>query len=134
MPFGGSTFQNGILLQNAMLNSINTNLGIGATLTIFDGAEPLNCAAPDPSGPVVTMPLPYPAFGPAVNGVINLIGNWTGVATGNTAFAQTFRIYDSGGNCAMQGSTVSDLVLNQYNISAGWPVSITVFQITAGNQ
>ena len=43
-------FQEGVLLRNAKLNAINTNLGGTATLKVFSGAEPVNCAAADPSG------------------------------------------------------------------------------------
>jgi hypothetical protein len=125
-------FQEGILLRNAKLNAINNNLGSPATLKVFSGAEPANCAAADPTGLLVTIPLPTTPFGTAASGAINLSAPWSALASasGNAA---CFRVYDSGGNCAMQGNATTDLVLNPIAVVAGRPVTISVFQLTSGN-
>jgi hypothetical protein len=125
-------FQEGVLLRNAKLNAIPTNLGASATLKIFSGAEPANCAAADPSGLLATITLPASPFGAASAGAIAMAGTWstTGSATGTAA---SFRVYDSSGNCAMQGNVTTDLVLNNTSITSGQAVQVTQYTITTGN-
>ena len=106
------------------------------TLTLFSGAEPANCAASDPSGPLATGTLPNPALA-ASGGVASMVGTWTatGTASGNAA---SFRLYDSGAVCRIQGSVTAtggggDMTLNNVSIASSQAVSIATFQITMGN-
>jgi len=124
-------FQMGVLLRNAKLNAINTNLGATATLTVFSGAEPANCAAADPSGALVTMSLPSTPFGTASSGAISMTGTWAGTATA-AATAASWRIYDSSANCAMQGN-VTDMTLTTNTIQVGMSIGVTTFALTEGN-
>ncbi len=125
-------FQEGALIRSAKLNAFNTSLVATATLKIFSGAEPVNCAAADPSGTLLTMSLPASPFGSASSGVIALNGSWSVAASGSGA-AASFRIYDSSANCAFQGNCTTDLVLNNTNIASGQTVTITAFGVTSGN-
>jgi hypothetical protein len=125
-------FQEGVLLRNSKLNAINTNLGATATLKIFSGAEPANCAAADPTGTLVNISLPATPFAAASSGAIALSGTWSATATGSGT-AASFRIYDSSSNCAFQGNTTTDLVLNNTNIATGQTVTVSTFGITSGN-
>ena len=124
-------FQEGVLLRNAKLNAINTNLGGTATLKVFSGAEPVNCAAADPSGLLVTINLPASPFAAASAGAVALSGTWSASASG-TGTAASWRIYDSSGNCAFQGNT-TDMVFNNTSIASGQTVTVNSFSITAGN-
>jgi hypothetical protein len=126
------SFQEGVLLRNAKLNAINTNLGATATLKIFSGAESGNCAAADPAGLLCTINLPATPMGAASAGAIALNGTWSNNASaGGTA--ASFRIYDSSANCAFQGNTTTDMVLNNTSIASGQTVTVVTFGITTGN-
>lgn len=127
------TFQLGVILQNAQLNVWNTTIGNAGTLSIFSGAEPVNCAAPDPTGLLATIALPTIPFQAAVGGLFDLNGIWSTATPLAAGTAASFRVYDSGGNCMMQGNTSTDLVLNPPQIVLGKPVTVTVFRIIFGN-
>jgi len=125
-------FKLGVLLRNARLDATNANLGSSATLKIFSGAVPANCAAADPSGLLATITLPATPFAAASGGVLTKSGTWstTGSAAGTAA---SFRIYDSSSNCAMQGNVTTDLILDNTSISIGQAITVTAFNDTAGN-
>lgn len=125
-------FQEGVNLRNGKLNSFNTTLGATATLKIFSGAEPANCAAVDPSGLLATITLPASPFGTAAAGAIALAGTWSATATG-AGTAASFRIYDSSAACQFQGNCTTDLVLNNTSIAIGQTVTVTAFGVTSGN-
>jgi hypothetical protein len=124
--------QEGVLFRNAGLNGKATNLGATATLKIFSGAVPANCAAADPSGTLATITLPATPFGAASAGVMAFAGTWS-VAASASGTAASYRIYDSSANCAMQGNVTTDLVLNNTNITTGQTVTVTQYSLTAGN-
>ena len=127
-------YQEGVLLRNAVLNAKATNLGAAATLKVFSGAEPANCAAADPAGLLATMNLPATPFAAASGGVMNFSGTWSTTASaGAPTNAASFRVYDSSANCAMQGNVTTDLVLNNVSIATGQTVTVTQYTLTAGN-
>lgn len=124
--------QEGVNLRNAKLNAINTQLGGTATLKIFSGAVPANCAAADPTGLLLTINLPATPFAAASGGAIALNGTWsTNTTTAGTA--ASFRIYDSSAVCQFQGNVTTDLVLNNTSIGTNQTTTVTAFTITAGN-
>jgi hypothetical protein len=125
-------FQKGVLVRNAELNAINTELGATATLKLFTGAEPANCAAADPAGTLVTINLPATPFTTASAGAIALSGTWSGTASAG-GLAASFRIYDSSAVCQMQGAIPGDMTLNNANIANTQTVTVNTFGITAGN-
>lgn len=125
-------FQEGVLLRNAKLNAFNTQLGATATLKIFSGAEPANCAAADPAGLLATITLPASPFAAASAGAIALAGSWS-VAASGTGTAASYRIYDSSAVCQMQGNVTTDLVLNNTSITTGQTVTVTAYGVTSGN-
>jgi hypothetical protein len=100
-------------------------------LRIYSGAEPANCAAGEPSGTLATIVLPA-SFLTSAAGVTTIAGSWT-VAASGTGTAVCWRMYDQAGTCHVQGSTVTDLVLNNQSITAGQTVTVTSFTVTAGN-
>lgn len=126
--------QEGTIFRTAGMSAKATNLQTGAVLKIWSGTRPANCAAADlPAGNLlVSMPLPGGPFS-ASNGALNIVGVWNGNAS-NTGTATFHRIYDSGGNCAIQGDVTTDLILNNTSISTGQAVTVTQYTLTAGNQ
>jgi len=107
-------------------------------LTIFQGAVPANCAAADPATALATispLPSPYLTFSGGVTTIANA-GSWTTTglsAAGAGTTAQSFRMYDTGGTCHVQGVIGTDLVLNNASIANGQTVSVTSFTVTDGN-
>jgi hypothetical protein len=65
-------------------------------------------------------------------GVTTIAGTWS-VAASGTGTAVCWRMYDQAGTCHVQGSTVTDLVLNNQSITSGQTVTVTSFSVTAGN-
>ena len=124
-------FQYGTALRNNQVLQIQITVGTSGTLKIFSGAEPANCAAADPAGPLATIVLPA-TFLTSSGGVTAIAGTWS-VAASGTGTAQSFRMYDGSGVCHVQGNTTTDMVLNNTSIAAGQTVTVTSFVVTAGN-
>lgn len=124
-------FQYSSTLRTNQVGQLQTTIGTGASLKIFSGAEPANCAAADPTGLLVTISLPS-TFLTSSAGATTIAGTWSANASaGGTA--QSFRMYDSGATCHVQGNVSSDLILNNTNIASGQTVTVTSFTVTAGN-
>jgi len=131
-------FQEGVLARNARLNALNTELGATATLKLFSGSLPANCAASDPTGVLCTITLPSTPFSAASTGSMALNGTWagTGGGAGVPGNAACFRIYDSSSVCQQQGdagTTGTSMILSNANIASGQAVSVTSYTIQAGN-
>lgn len=109
----------------------------GGSIKFFSGAEPANCAAVDPSGPLASGTLPSPAL-TASAGVATKTGSWTltGSAGGTAA---CFRIYDSGGTvCRSQGTVTltgsgGDMTVDNPVIASAQVVTVATFAITFAN-
>jgi hypothetical protein len=127
-------FQYGATLRNNQVSQIQTTIGATGRLVIFSGAEPANCAAADPAGPLATIALPA-SFLTSAGGVTTIAGSWSATASA-TGTAASFRMYDtpvSAGVCHVQGNVTTDLVLNNTSITSGQTVTVTSFSVTAGN-
>jgi hypothetical protein len=109
----------------------------GGTVKFFSGAEPVNCAASDPSGLLATGTLPATAAA-ASSGVLTLSGVWQAVGSASGTIA-SFRLYDSGSVCRMQGSaaitgsTGFDMLVDNPSITPSQIVTVATFTITMGN-
>lgn len=126
------TYQYSITVRNAKLDQIQTTIGTSPVLKIFSGAEPINCAAADPSGLLATLTLPVTWLSPAVNGVKSLTGTWTGTVS-TTGTVASWRIYESTATtCHIQGNT-TDMIFNTTGFIAGRTINVLTFQLTAGN-
>jgi hypothetical protein len=124
-------FQYGSVLRTNQVGQIQATIGSSGTLKIFSGAEPANCAAADPAGLLATIALPA-TFLTSSGGVTTISGSWS-VAASATGTAASFRMYDVGAVCHVQGNTTTDLVLNNTSITASQTVTVTSFTVTAGN-
>lgn len=123
-------------LRNAQLDEITLEVDAGAaagTLTLYDGTRPATGGAVTTE--VATLTFSDPAFPAAGSGTVaaSAITSDTN-ATGGTA--TWFRVADSDGNFVMDGdvgTSGSDLNLNTTVIAAGSTVSVSQFDISAGN-
>jgi hypothetical protein len=126
------TFQYSTTVRNAKLDAVESSIGVSALLRVFSGAEPANCAAADPAGLLCTINLPVDWMAAASAGTKVLSGSWTGNASG-AGNAASWRIYDTTGTtCHIQGNT-TDMTFSNVNIAVGQTVTVTSFQLTAGN-
>lgn len=126
------TFQYSVNVRNAALDAKETTIGTAAVLKIFSGAEPANCAAADPAGPLVSMTLPSDWMNAASAGSKTKLGTWSATASG-TGTAASWRIYASDGTtCGIQGN-MTDMTLDNTSIASGQVVTVNTFTITAGN-
>jgi hypothetical protein len=123
--------QFGTTLRNDRASQLQVAVGGSGTLVFYSGAEPANCAAANPTGPLATIALPA-TFLTASGGVTTIAGTWSTTASA-TGTAQSWRIFDGSGTCHMQGNTTSDIVLNNTSIASGQTVTVTAFTFTDGN-
>jgi hypothetical protein len=125
-------FQYSVAVRNAKLDQIETTIGATAVLKIFSGAEPANCAAADPSGPLCTITLPADWMAAAGSGSKAKLGTWSNTASG-AGVAASWRIYESTATtCHIQGNT-TDMTFDNTNIAVGQVVTVNSFTLTAGN-
>ncbi len=125
-------FQKSVTVRNAELDAIETAIGATAVLKVFSGAEPANCAAADPAGPLVTITLPADWLANAAAGSKAKSGTWSGTASGSGT-AASWRIYESTATtCHLQGN-VTDMTFDNTSIVATQTVTVSAFTITAGN-
>ena len=119
-------------VRDGMLNAIEAVIGVSAVMKIFSGAQPINCAAADPSGLLCTLSLPADWMGASSGGSATKAGAWAGTASGSGT-AASWRIYATNGTtCGMQGN-VTDLVFDNTSIAVNQAVTINGFTMTAGN-
>lgn len=126
------TVQLSTAVRNAMLDAIETAIGVSAIVKLKSGAPPANCAAAD-SGTVIA--------------TIALASDWMGAASsGSKAFTSTplvdasadnagtlahYRVYASDGTtCHEQGTITAtggggDMTVDNTVVTAGQNVSIT---------
>lgn len=128
--------QYSVPVRNAMLDAIESTTGASAKLYMYTGAVPVNCAAADPAGLLLTMSLPADWMAAAAAGVKSLSGSWT-VAASGAGTAISYRIKDTAGTTCHEQGTVgtagTDIVLDNNVMAATQNVTITAKTITAGN-
>lgn len=120
------------LAVNAMVDQLDASAG---SMKVFSGALPAECATADPTGTLVTITLPTPAFGASGAGTnvqrAQKSGTWSGTASGN-GDAVCFRIYTNGGTCIAQGTAGNagdspDLTFDNKTIASGATITINSF-------
>lgn len=125
------SLQFGSALRNNQVAQIQASVGGSGTLVFYSGAQPANCAAGNPSGPLATITLPA-TFLTNSAGVTTIAGTWSTTATG-TGTAASWRIFDGSSVCHAQGNVTSDIILNNTSIASGQTVTVTGFTFTQGN-
>lgn len=124
-------------VRNAMLDAIETTVGTSPTLEIRSGAAPAACADASTGTVLATLPLPADWMAAASGGSKSLLGTWADSSADATGTAAHFRIMQ-GATCHVQGSVTAtggggDLTLDNTSIAAGQSVTITAFNLAAGN-
>ena len=125
------SLQFGSALRNNQVAELQATVGGSGTLVFYSGAQPANCAASNPSGPLATITLPS-SFLTNSAGVTTIAGTWSTTATG-TGTAASWRIFDGSSVCHMQGNVTTDIALNNTSIASGQTVTVTGFTFTQGN-
>lgn len=130
------TIQLSVAVRNAMLDAIETSIGVSAVVKIRTGAQPANAAAAD-SGTVLA--------------TISLASDWAAAASSgskafsslplvdssadNTGTAAHYRVYASDGTtCGMQGSVTAtggggDMTVDNTSFVAAQQFSITAWTL-----
>ena len=128
-----------IAVQNGMLDSLESVVGLSPKLAIFSGSAPTTCASANPTGELARMTLPTDWLATAASGVKLILGSWVCVATGAglPGAATSFRVYATDGTtCHMQGTCglgTGDLSLSKTQLAYGMDVQIIGFTLIAGN-
>lgn len=126
-------------VRNALLDSIETAIGVSAILKIRTGAVPATPATADSGTVVATVNLPSDWMAAASGGTKALSGTWQDASADATGTAAHFRIYDSGGTtCHIQGTVTltaggGDMTVDNTSFAAGQVFNVTSFTLTAPN-
>lgn len=126
-------------VRNALLDAIESAIGVSAVLKIFSGAAPANCAAADSGTVLATLALPADWMADASGGTKTKAGSWADASAdaGAPTNAGHFRLYGSDGvTCHAQGTITAtggggDMTLDSVAITAGQAIVISGFTLTA---
>lgn len=128
-----------VAVRNAMLDALETAIGVSAVLKIRTGAPPTNITDADSGTVLATLSLPSDWMAAASAGAKAKAGTWQDASADAAGTAAHFRIYASDGTTQhLQGTVTAtggggDLELDNTNIALAQSVTITSFTLTAGN-
>lgn len=133
------TLQYSVGTRNAKLDAVETYGNTAPTLCLFTGAMPANCATANSGTVVATMTLPSDWLAAASAGAKAKSGTWQDTsadASGTVGYFRFFRSNDS--ECFMQGTCSNtggggDMTLDNTVVNSGQSITISTFQLTAGN-
>lgn len=121
---------------DALVDSIDSGVGAGS-IQIRSGTQPAQ-ADDAPTGTLlVSMNLPEPAFGAAVDndpGAIATANAISNVAASGTGTATWFRVTDGDGNTVMdgdcgEGGSGADMILDNADINSGQDVQVNSWTV-----
>ena len=129
-----------VLMKNATLDALTSQLGANCLIDIYDGTQP---ASPDTAvstqNKLATV-TGASTFAPAASGGVltaNAISSGTGsVAAGGGSTATWFRVTTSGGVAKLDGTVATagaDMNINNTSIATGQTVTVSSATITAPN-
>lgn len=125
-------------VRNAMLDAIETTIGVSAVLKIRSGAAPANCGTADSGTVLATIALASDWAAAASGGTKALSGlPVTDASADNTGTAAHFRLYASDGTtCGHQGTVTvtgggGDMTVDNTSFVAAQTFNITGFTWTA---
>ena len=131
------TIQFSVAVRNAMLDSIETAIGVSAKVQIWTGTQPINCATASSGTKIVEWALASDWASNAASGTKALTSvpvSTTGIANGTAGY---YRFVDStGATCHEQGTITAtggggDMTIDNVTIASGQTVQITGFTKTA---
>lgn len=124
-------------VRNAILDQIESTIGVSAVLKIRTGAAPATCATADSGTVLATINCPSDWMAVAASGSKAKSGTWSDSSADNTGTAAHFRLYASDGTtCHMQGTVTitgggGDMTVDSVSFTAGQSFTITGFTLTA---
>lgn len=124
-------------VRNAVLDQIETTVGVSAIMKIRTGAPPANCAAADSGTVLSTINLPSDWWAAAASGSKAKSGTWEDTSADATGTAAHFRLYASDGTtCHMQGTVTAtggggDMTVDSVTFTAGQAITVITFTLTA---
>lgn len=127
-------------VRNAQLDAIETAIGTGAILKIYDltGAAPANCAAAITATLIATITCPTDWMNAASGASKTKLGTWS-VAASGSGIADFFRLFASDGTtCHAQGTVTAtggggDMTVDNTNIASGQTVTVNTFTLNRAN-
>ena len=124
-------------VRNALLDVIESTIGVSAVLKIRTGAAPATVATADSGTVVATLTLPSDWLAAASGSTKAQSGTWSDSSADATGTAAHFRFYASDGTTAhIQGTVTAtggggDITVDNVSFAAGQAFSITGFTLTA---
>lgn len=124
-------------VRNAILDQIETTIGVSAVLKIRTGAAPATCATADSGTVLATVNCPSDWMAAASSGSKAKSGTWEDTSADATGTAAHFRLYASDGTtCHSQGTVTitgggGDLTVDNTSFASGQAFTITSFSWTA---
>lgn len=121
--------------RNAKLDAIEIAIGASPILKIRSGSKPVNCAAADSGTVLAEFDLPSDWMAPASSGAKSK-SSWDDVVASADGIGGHFRIYDSLGDCRIQGSfgtSGTDMIASSISFETGQAVSILSFTLRDNN-
>lgn len=131
------SLQFGTTYRNALLDQLETTIGVSPILKILTGSPPANCGTADSGTVLATLTLPSDWMAAASSGTKAKSGTWQDTSADNAGTAGYFRIYDSGGTtCHMQGTVTAtggggDMTVDNAVFAAAQSFTINTFTLTA---
>ncbi len=128
-----------VAVRNARLDAIEASIGASAVLKIRTGAAPANITDADAGTVLATINLPSDWMLPASNGSVSKSATWPEVTASAAGIAGHYRIYAADGTTVHEQGSVSmaggggDMIVDNTNLAAGQPFSVTQITITDGN-
>lgn len=127
-------------VRDAMNDAKETAIGTSPVLELWNGSKPANCATADTGTKIASGTLPSDWMSASSSGTKSKTGTWTVTglsAAGSGTNAQYFRITVSG-VCKWQGSVTAtggggEATMDNVNVANGQTVTVSTFQVTAGN-
>ncbi len=128
-----------VAVRNAELDAIETGIGASAVLKIRSGSPPANITDADSGTVLATLALPVDWMAAASAGSKAKAGTWEDAAADAAGTAGHFRVYASDSTTQhIQGTVTAtggggDMTLDNVSIAVDQKVTITSFNLTAGN-
>ncbi|MEN6537922.1 MAG: hypothetical protein ABFD60_07830 [Bryobacteraceae bacterium] len=126
-------------VRNAMLDGIETAIGVNAILKIRTNAVPANTSAADAGTVLANIALGSDWLANAANGAKAKNGTWQDTAADANGTAGHWRVYaNDGTTCHIQGNCTNtggggEMTLDNVSIAVNQTVTVTGFTLTAGN-
>ena len=131
--------QYSILVNNARLDAVETQVGVSAVVKIYSGTIPASCAAAITGTTLATLNLVSDWMNAAASAQKTKLGTWTDASADAAGTATHFRIFATDGTtCGIQGTVTAtggggDMTVDNAVFAAAQAFTINSFQLNAAN-